>query len=164
MCPVSCRAVFQSACTMPPSERFHKGKDAARAVAYVFGVNLLVVPWPHGPRLTCFAQQLVWLLVHAHNRPCRVVWPFIDIKHVFHVRYEICICLRRQAPVVRAVGVQPVFFSALRMASRLTGVSSRTFMWPSSSIIVHRARPSGAGPHAEAIIMASALPSTLRRA
>ena len=67
--PVCCRAMLQRTYMVPPAERFHKGKDAARAVAYVFGVNLLVIPWSHCPRLTRFAKQLVRLLVHAHNGP-----------------------------------------------------------------------------------------------
>ena len=56
------------------------------------------------------------------------------------------------------------FFRVLRRVSLLTGVSSSTFIWPSSNLTVHRACPSGAGPQTVAIIMASALPSTLRRA
>ena len=50
------------------------------------------------------------------------------------------------------------------MVSRLTGVSSNTLMRSSRSLTVHRECPSGAGSQAVAIIMASALPSTLRRA
>ena len=134
------------------------------SIAHVFRVDLPVVSRAHCPRFARFTKQLIWLLVHAYDRPCRVVRPFVDIEHVFHVRYKVGICPRRKAPVVGAVRSQLVFFNVLRMASRLTGVSSSIFMRSSSSRMVHREWPSGAGSQAVAIIMASALPSTFRRA
>lgn len=57
-----------------------------------------------------------------------------------------------------------VFFSALPMASLLTGVSSSILAFSARSRSVHLACPSGAGPQAISMMRASALPSNLRHA
>ena len=61
----------------------------------------------------------------------------------------------RDTPVVLMMRSKFVFFKALRIASLLTGVSIRTLDFSSRSRSVHRLCPSGTGPQASAIIIAS---------
>ena len=60
--------------------------------------------------------------------------------------------------------VEVCFFNALRIASRLTGVSRTIFDFSSSSRMIHLECPSGTGPQASSMIRASARPSSTRLA
>ena len=57
-----------------------------------------------------------------------------------------------------------VFFKALRIASRLTGVSRTILDLSSSNRMVHLECPSGTEPQASSIMRASARPSSTRLA
>lgn len=85
---------------------------------------------------------------------------FIYVKYIFHARYKFGIVFFGDAPVVIAVRSKFIFFNALRIASRLTGVSRTTLDCSSKSRMVQRECPCGAGPHASSMIRASARPSS----
>ena len=74
--------------------------------------------------------------------------------------YEFRVFFCGDAPVVVFVRSKFVFFKALRIASRLTGVSRTIFAFSSRSRMVHLECPSGTGPQASSMIRASARPST----
>src|SRR5262245_53108937 len=59
-----------------------------------------------------FATELLRGLVEAHQRTIAVPWPRIDGPHVFHSGYERAVGLRRDDPVLAAMGLKSVFLSA----------------------------------------------------
>ncbi len=96
-----------------------------------------IIAGAHGPGVYDFAEKLIRFLIHAHNRTKRIIWQLINIKDILHSSDEFRICYARDAPVFTAVRSKPVFFNVRRIASRLIGSSSMTFISSSSSRIVH---------------------------
>lgn len=146
--PVNSRPAFPDADMMLSCKWLYKSKDAARAVADIFGIHFPVITGTHWERLPCLSQKLVWFFIHTDNRAHGIIRKFIDVEDIFHTCYEFCIFFWRDTPVVIAVRSKFIFFNTLRMVSLLTGVSSSIRAFSSRSRMVHLECPSGAGPQA----------------
>src|SRR5438046_6001317 len=86
-----------------------------------------------------------------------------DLQHVFHSGYERAVGLRRDDPVLAAMGLKSVFLSARPIVlslARSTMPSSTTLF--SNNRKVQRARPLGGLEQAKAISLASLSPSKIR--
>src|SRR5260370_40128520 len=59
-----------------------------------------------------FGNELLRGLVEANQRAIAVAWPRVDGQHVFHSGYERAVGLRRDDPVLAAMGLKSVFLSA----------------------------------------------------
>ncbi len=79
-------------------------------MADVLGVFLEVMARCCGDRITGVAEQLVRLLVHAHDRNRRVAGPVVDLEHVFHPCDELTVGVRRDRPALLQVRTKPPFF------------------------------------------------------
>jgi hypothetical protein len=91
-------------------------------------------------------------LVEANQQTIAVAWPRVDGQHVFHSGYERAVGLRRDDPVLAAMGLKSVFLSARPIVlslARSTMPSSTTLF--SNNRKVQRARPLGGLEQAKAI-------------
>src|SRR5207249_5479890 len=59
----------------------------------------------HRDRHARFGNELLRGLVEANQRTIAVAWPRIDGQHVFHSGYERAVGLRRDDPVLAAMGL-----------------------------------------------------------
>ena len=157
-------AVFPYTHMVDPSECFHKGKDADSAIADILRIGFPVTSGNHRQRIPGFSQELVWFFIHAHNGMFFIIGKLINVKDILHAGYELRVFFCGDAPVFVFVRSKFVFFKVLRIASLPTGVSRITLASSSSRRIVHRECPSGTGPQASSISLASVRPSTLRLA
>src|SRR5262249_19312620 len=117
----------------------------------------------HRDRHARFGNELLRGLVEANQRTIAVAWPRVDGQHVFHSGYERAVGLRRDDPVLAAMGLERVFLSARPIVlslARSTMPSSTTFF--SNNRKVQRARPLGGLEQAKAISLASFSPSKIR--
>src|SRR6266436_3820813 len=92
-----------------------------------------------------------------------IVWPRIHGQHVFHRGYERTVGLRRDDPLLLAMGLENVFFNVRPIVlslARSTMLSSTTLS--SNNRKVQRARPLGGSEQAKAISLASFSPSKIR--
>jgi hypothetical protein len=92
-------------------------------------------------------------LVEANQRTIAVAWPRVDGQHVFHSGYERAVGLRRDDPVLAAMGLKSVFLSARPIVlslARSTMPSSTTLF--SNNRKVQRARPLGGLPPADHLL------------
>lgn len=53
-------------------------------------------------------KQLVWFFMHAYDR-AGIIGTFIDIKNIFHTRYEFGISFFGDAPIFVSVRLKPFF-------------------------------------------------------
>ena len=86
----------------------------------------------------------------------------LDGQHVFHRRYERAVGLRRDDPLLSAMGLERVFFRTRPIVlslARSTMLSSTTLF--SNNRKVQRTRPLGGLEHARAINLASFSPSKI---
>src|SRR6266436_6781291 len=60
----------------------------------------------HRDRHARFGNELLRGLVEANQRTIAVAWPRIDGQHVFHSGYERTVGLRRDDPVLAAMGLK----------------------------------------------------------
>src|SRR3981189_3435934 len=91
------------------------------------------------------------------------MWPRVHGQHVFHRRYERAVGLRRDDPLLAAMGLESVFLSVRPIVlslARSTMLSSTTLF--SNNRKVQRTRPLGGLEHAKAINLASFSPSKIR--
>src|SRR5947209_11855369 len=117
----------------------------------------------HRDRHARFGNELLRGLVEANQRTIAVAWPRVDAQHVFHSGYERAVGLRRDDPVLAAMGLKSVFLSARPIVlslARSTMPSSTTLF--SNNRKVQRARPLGGLEQAKAISLASLSPSKIR--
>src|SRR2546428_2946211 len=101
--------------------------------------------------------------VEANQRTIAVAWPRVDGQHVFHSGYERAVGLRRDDPVLAAMGLKSVFFGARPIVlslARSTMPSSTTLF--SNNRKGQRALPLGGLEQAKAITFASFSPSKIR--
>src|SRR6516164_10604944 len=114
----------------------------------------------HRGRQARFGNELLRGLVEANQRTIAVAWPRVDGQHVFHSGYERAVGLRRDDPVLAALGLKSVFLSArpivLWLARSTMPGSTPLF---SNNRKVQRARPLGGLEQAKAISLASFSPS-----
>src|SRR5207253_2344529 len=116
----------------------------------------------HRDRHARFGNELLRGFVEANQRTIAVAWPRVDGQHVFHSGYERAVGLRRDDPVLAAMGLESVFLSVRPIVlslARSTMPSSTTLF--SNNRKVQRARPLGGLEHARAISLASFSPSKM---
>src|SRR5208283_1352835 len=149
---------------MPPAlQRRERHEQIGRAVAFIFIIITFGLPWLGRDRHTRLGDELLRGLVHANHRTVRIVWPVIDLQHVFHGGYERGAGVRRNDELLPQVRFEKVFFSVRPIVLSLalaTMFSSTTLS--SSRLNVHRARPFGGSEQARAINLASEAPSKMR--
>jgi hypothetical protein len=117
----------------------------------------------HRDRHARLGDQLLGALVEANQRTIRIVWPRIDGQDIFHGGYERAVGLRRDDPVLAAMGLKSVFLSARPIVlslARSTMPSSTTLFCNNRK--VQRARPLGGLEQVKAISLASFSPSKIR--
>ncbi len=85
-----------------------KTEDAHSPVPDVFRIDLCGILWAHWQRFPAFAQELVWLFVHAPKGKLLAKGLLVDVQHVLHAGDEISILRRRDAPVLVQVRVQVI--------------------------------------------------------
>ena len=88
----------------PAFERSKHHEEVGGAVALVFVVETSQPPRFHRDRHPRFGNELLRALVHANQRTIGIVWPRVDGQHVFHSGYERAVGLRRDDPVLAAMG------------------------------------------------------------
>ena len=164
LCPVHCSTVFPHAYMVCSAERLYKSKYADSPVADILRIRFPVTSGTHWQGFPGIPKKLVRFFIHAHDRTLCIIRELIYVKDILHARYEFRVFFDWDAPVFVFVRSKFVFFKALRIASLLTGVSRITLDSSSNKRIVHLECPSGAGPQASSISLASARPSTLRLA
>src|SRR5262245_45291997 len=98
----------------------------------------------HRDRHARFGNELLRGLVEANQRTIVVAWPRIDGQHVFHNGYERAVGLRRDDPVLAAMGLKSVFLSARPIVLSL----ARSTM-PSSTTLFCNLTVSTAGKSAQ---------------
>jgi uncharacterized protein len=91
------------------SERFVHHEQGAYAIALILIVEPCGSPWSHGHRDALLADQLHAGLVQAHLGPPRIVWPRVDVQHVFHVVDKLAAGRFRQAVALLQPWLQFVF-------------------------------------------------------
>ncbi|HVC63380.1 MAG TPA: hypothetical protein VND19_23825, partial [Acetobacteraceae bacterium] len=137
---------------MPPAlQRRPRHEQVGRAIA----LGLMVVPReasrPGLDRHARFCDELLRCLVLAHNRASRIVWPVINLQHIFHAGYEGGVGVWWNDPLLLKVGPENVIFGVRPIVlslARSTMLSSTTA--DSGSFNVHRTRPFGGSEQARA--------------
>ena len=175
MCEVDVGQVFQDVSVIyggmaigdldmaPAFERSKHHEEIGGAVALVLVVKTGRASRFHRHRDAHLGNELLRGLVEANQRTIAVAWPRVDGQHVFHGGYERAVGLRRDDPVLAAMGLKSVFFSTRPIVlslARSTMPSSTTLF--SNNRKVQRARPLGGLEQAKAISLASFSPSKIR--
>src|SRR5215813_6294119 len=147
----------------PAFERSKHHEEIGGAIALVLIIETGRASRFHRDRHARFGNELLRGLVEANQRIIAVAWPRVDGQHVFHSGYERAVGLRRDDPVLAAMGLKSVFLSARPIVlslARSTMPSSTTLF--STNRKVQRARPLGGLEQASAISLASFSPSNIR--
>src|SRR5262249_44473411 len=147
----------------PAFERSKHHEEIGGAIALVLIIETGRASRFHRDWHARFGNELLRGLVEANQRTIAVAWPRIDGQHVFHSGYERAVGLRRDDPVLAAVGLEWGFLSPrpiLLALARSTMPSATTLA--SNSRKVQRARPLGGLEQAKAISLASFSPSKIR--
>src|SRR5205809_7404280 len=147
----------------PAFQRSKHHEEIGGPVALVFVIETGRASRFHRDRHARFGKELLRGLVEANQRTIAVAWPRVDGQHVFHSGYERAVGLRRDDPVLAAMGLKSVFLSARPIVlslARSTMPSSTTLF--SNNRKVQRARPLGGLEQAKAISLASFSPSKIR--
>src|SRR5947208_2426418 len=147
----------------PAFERSTHHEEIGGAIALVLVIETGWASRFHRDRHARFGNELLRGLVEAKQRTIAVAWPRVDGQHVFHSSYERAVGLRRDDPVLAAMGLKSVFLSARPIVlslARSTMPSSTTLF--SNNRKVQRARPLGGLEQAKAISLASFSPSKIR--
>jgi len=122
------------------------------------------VSWFCRDRHARFGNELLRGLVEADQRTFWITRPLINVQYVFHGGNKGGVGVRWDDPLLFQMRLERVFFSVRPIVlslARSTIFSSTTAA--SSSCKVHRARPAGGLEHANAINLASAALSKMRR-
>src|SRR6266511_2429107 len=161
--PIDARAVVGNLDPAPPGQRLEEHEQVADALALVLEVIALDLTGARWQRPACLTDQLLRGLIHADQRPLRVVGPRVDVQHILQVVDKLGIRRGRNAPLLLPPGLQFVFFKVRRTVSyeRLSTYVSSTIL-SASNCKVQRAAPVGGGLQAKAIKCASWRPSSLR--
>jgi hypothetical protein len=155
----------------PAFEGCEQHEQIRRSIAFVL-VVITCDPPPSRAQLPgfcrdwhpCFGGQLLRRLIQTHQGALWIWWLVINLEHIFHIRHERRICLRRSDKLPVQVRRENVFFSVRPIVlslTRSTIFNSTTLS--SSSRKVHFARPLGGREQARAISWASEAPSKMRR-
>src|SRR6476469_8035705 len=131
MCEVDVGQVFQDVSVIhggmaigyldmaPAFERSKHHEEISGAVALVLVVKTRRASRFHRHRHARLGNELLRGLVEANQRTIAVAWPRVDGQHVFHGGYKRAVGLRRDDPVLAAMGLKSVFLSAPDRAVRL---------------------------------------------
>ena len=95
----------------PPFQRREHHEQIGDAIAFVFVIVTRLAPRLRGDRRACLDDQLLRGFVEAHERTLRIVRPLIDLQHFFHVGDKGRAGVRRDHPLLLAMGFENVFFS-----------------------------------------------------
>src|SRR5262245_22807855 len=126
----------------PAFERGKHHEQVGGAVALIFVVETGWTPRFHRDRHSRFGDQLLRALVETDQWAIGIVWPHVDGQDVLHASYERAVSLRRNDPVLAAMGLESVFLSVRPIVlslARSTMPSSTTLF--SNNRRVQRARP-----------------------
>src|SRR5258708_25583497 len=137
-------------------ERSKQHEEIGGAIALVLVIETGRASRFHRDRHARFGNELLRGFVEANQRAIAVAWPRVDGQHVFHSGYERAVGLRRDDPVLAAMGLKSVFLSArpiLLSPARSTMPSSTTLF--SNNRKLQRARTLGDLVQPTAISMAS---------
>src|SRR5258707_935231 len=146
----------------PTFERSKHHEEIGGAIALVLVIETGRASRFHRDRHARFGNELLRGLVEANQRTIAVAWPRVDGQHVFHSGYERAVGLRRDDPVLAAMGLKSVFLSARPIVlslARSTMPSATAFL--SNKRQVQRLRPLAGLAQAKAISLASCSPSQL---
>src|SRR5260370_4415265 len=107
-------------------------------------------------------MSLIRGFVAGNQQAIAVAWPRVDGQHVFHSGYERAVGLRRDDPVLAALGLKSVFLSARPIVLSLapSTIPSSTTLF-SNNRKVQPVRPLGASEQAQPINCASFSPSKI---
>src|SRR6202158_6013598 len=147
----------------PAFQGCEQHEQIRRSVAFVFIIITRDTPRFRWDRHAGFGDQLLRRLIQTYQGALWIVGLVINLQHIFHVRHERRICLRRNDKLLVQVRLENVFFSVRPIVlslARSTMFSSTTLS--SSSRSVHFARPRGGAEQAKAISLASFSPSKIR--
>src|SRR5438552_5705826 len=96
----------------PAFERSKHHEEIGGAIALILVIETGRASRFHRDRHARFGNELLRGLVEANQRTIAVAWPRVDGQHVFHSGYERAVGLRRDDPVLAAMGLKSVFLSA----------------------------------------------------
>src|SRR2546429_4471964 len=116
----------------PAFERSKHHEEIGGAIALVLIIETGRASRFHRDRHARFGNELLRGLVEANQRTIAIAWPRVDRQHVFHSGYERAVGLRRDDPVLAAMGLKSVFLSPGPFAfplGRSTMPSSRTLLF-----------------------------------
>src|ERR1700680_4552475 len=149
----------------PPALEWREHHEQiGRPVAPVFVIMPGGLSWFRRDRHARFGNELLGRLVDADQGTFRIIRPLINVQDVLHGGHEGGAGVRGNNPLLSQMRLESVFFSVRPIVlslARLTIFSSTTAS--SSSCNVQRARPAGGVEQANAINLASAAPSKMRR-
>src|SRR5260370_16348954 len=92
-------------------ERSKHHEEIGGAIAIVLVIETGRASRFHRGRHARFGNELLRGLVEANQRTIAVTWPRVDGQHVFHSGYERAVGLRRDDPVLAAMGLERGFLS-----------------------------------------------------
>src|SRR4029450_6842981 len=105
----------------PAFERSKHHEEIGGAIALVLIIETGRASRFHRDRHARFGNELLRGFVEANQRTTAVAWPRVDGQHVFHSGYERAVGLRREDPVLAAMGVRGVFWGRARATSTTCG-------------------------------------------
>src|SRR5262245_43014365 len=147
----------------PAGLRFHEEKKVARAVALVFVITALRLPWLGGQRLPALCDELLVGFIKVDLRPLSIIGRCVDFQHVFHGGDELRTHLWN-TPLLLQPRLEVTFFNTRRTLSyEYDSAKPRATTRSASRCKVQRLRPSGAPLQASAIRRASAFSSSFGR-
>src|SRR5712691_3381957 len=134
-------------------------EQIGRPVAPVFVIMPGGLSWFRRDQHARFGNELLGRLVDADQGTFRIIRPLINVQDVLHGGHEGGAGVRWNDPLLSQMRLESVFFSVRPIVLSL----ARSTTASSSSCNVQRARPAGGLERANAITLASAAPSKMRR-
>src|SRR5712691_3574487 len=134
-------------------------EQIGRPVAPVFVIMPGGLSWFRRDQHARFGNELLGRLVDADQGTFRIIRPLINVQDVLHGGHEGGAGVRWNDPLLSQMRLESVFFSVRPIVLSL----ARSTTASSSSCNVQRARPAGGLERANAINLASAAPSKMRR-
>src|ERR1700688_3339146 len=148
----------------PAFQGCEQHEQIRRSVAFVFIIITRDTPRFRWDRRAGFGDQLLRRLIQTYQGALWIVGLVINLQHIFHVRHERRICLRRNDKLLVQVRLENVVFSVRPIVLSLArGTMFNSTTLSSKSRKVHFARPLGGSEQAREISLASAAPSKVRR-
>src|SRR5215510_1293572 len=140
--------------------RFHKEKEIARAVAFIFVIKALRLPWLCRQGLSGFFDQLLARLIKIDFGACGIIRLRVGVQHVLH-RGDKRTAHFWDAPLFLQPRLAVAFFKTRRTLSyEYDSARPSATTRSASTYKVQRLRPSGASLQASAIRRASAFASS----